>query len=408
MTRIFLRRFLCHEEANVLMLTGLGILILFAIGGAAVDFGRQQLVRGRLQQATDAAALGAAALPDGATNADRQNAALRFYQMNYPAEYLGVSRPSPTISVGSTISVSANGEVQTNFISNVGVNTLQSGGRTVVATNTISTGSGYDMVMAFDISGSMTANEDVGSSGIRVVPSGLVNTARTNGRNACNQYKTYVAPVFNSYNCNAVPDTGPAGTETFGMTRAKRLNALRGSAYGLADDLLNDSPTSRIAVVQWSSRVMKTFDFTSDKSAVLNEIDTMAAFGGTNSANAMNHIKNNMAANYRDDAIPVVVLLTDGVNFDPYYRNPKGSQSYNAEINADTLSACTALKSRTKPVQVYTVAFGDDVTTNPAANNMLRDCASRPEFYFQADNSAELMAAFNEIFETVRKLRITE
>ena len=52
---------------------------------------------------------------------------------------------------------------------------------------------------------------------------------------------------------------------------------------------------------------------------------------------------------------------------------------------------------------MFTVAFEVD---HAGTRALMRDCASRPEYAFDARSSADLLAAFNAISRTVTKLRI--
>jgi Flp pilus assembly protein TadG len=151
-----LRLFHRDTGGNVLILAGLGILFLVGIGGAGYDLGRQQLVRQKIQQATDAAALAAASMDFGTPDNVRQNTAQAFFSLNYPQNYLGVARPTPTASIaGETITVSAGTTVPTSFVGNFGVSTIAAAGRSRVQFKRLQTV--IDVILVMDNSGSMGA-----------------------------------------------------------------------------------------------------------------------------------------------------------------------------------------------------------------------------------------------------------
>ena len=152
----FFKKFFGAESGSILMLVGLSILFLFGIAGAGYDLGHQQLVRQKLQQACDASALAASNLPLTATNAQRQAVGLRYFALNYPASYLGVTRPTPTVTTtpDNSVSVSVAAiDIPTNFVSNLGISTLPAKGYSKVSIAT-SGASDYDVVMVVDESGS--------------------------------------------------------------------------------------------------------------------------------------------------------------------------------------------------------------------------------------------------------------
>lgn len=151
-----MRRFYDDQRGSILALFGISLLVLVAVGGAGFDLGRKQLVRMKLQQAADTAALAAAALPSGTSDSERKAEAQRYFEMNFPDGYLGTKRPAPSISTGSSIQVTANADTPTDFIDNVGISTLASTGSSAVSLPNISVD--YDVVMVVDESGSTASS----------------------------------------------------------------------------------------------------------------------------------------------------------------------------------------------------------------------------------------------------------
>lgn len=116
-----------HQRGQVLILFGLSLIVLIGAVGLAVDSGRAYGVRARLNAAVDAASIAAArALAIGADDAARisnaQAAAARFFQLNYPADFLGSTPSAPTTSAVREasgrwrVSVSATANMPTSFI----------------------------------------------------------------------------------------------------------------------------------------------------------------------------------------------------------------------------------------------------------------------------------------------------
>jgi hypothetical protein len=70
--------------------------------------------------------------------------------------------------------------------------------------------------------------------------------------------------------------------------------------------------------------------------------------------------------------------------------------------DAATLLLCDRIKA--KDIQVYTIAF--DVGNN-ATEQMLRDCATDPSMYFDAENNAQLTVAFAQIAGDISNLRLS-
>ena len=123
----------------------------------------------------------------------------------------------------------------------------------------------------------------------------------------------------------------------------------------------------------------------------------------------------------------VVVILTDGQNqfYDwpnhgPTGTGPDGSDytaygrlgefgfatlnAARAEIDARFANICTQMK--TFGIIIYTITFGS--SPNSSTQDLYRDCASDPTFYYHAPNNTTLETSFQAIAEQLSNLRIAE
>lgn len=468
----FLKRVGTDCSGNVLMMTGLMLLILIAAGGAGIDFGRQQLIRTKLQQASDAGALAAASLaslsPSYDTN-DREAIALRYYQLNYPAYFLGQERPDPNINA-DRISVDADTSVDAGFVTAVGTQNLQATGNSVVQRAATAV-TNYDVFLVLDNSGSM-ANMDVGTTLYRQ-PSNISQVSNI-ARNAFFSY--YAIPSYENqmcpdillqypgaynnnlqtciteqsqaqYDCTlATPAASncskPGNPNFFGLQGATRLNALRYAANTLTEKLMPTTGSgNQISVISWALEYIYTnLPLTDNKADVTNAIDSMYALESTNSTPALLAAEKGVDAAIAADAdnkrVRAVVLMTDGINtlsLTPINRFIKISdtESVNqrsdgngctgrpedgicAQANTMSLEVCTRLKA--KGTQVYTIGMSNEVLNNGSAGQQaqafLRACASpdtpTTKHYFPAATAAELNGIFQEILTQIQSLRITD
>lgn len=104
------------------------------------------------------------------------------------------------------------------------------------------------------------------------------------------------------------------------------------------------------------------------------------------------------------DTMRAIVLMTDGVN--TVSKNPTeiGHWGNNgAEANTMTQEVCDAIKADN--VLVFTVGFE---VTDAAAIALLRNCATAPNFAYDAKNPAALKKAFADIGATLSRLRLAE
>jgi len=97
----------------------------------------------------------------------------------------------------------------------------------------------------------------------------------------------------------------------------------------------------------------------------------------------------------------VLVLMTDGANT----RSANG-QTHEGKSRANADNTTTEMCNRVKgsDITVYTIAYE---ITDAATRNLLENCASSPENYFDAHNAGDLDDAFTNISATLHELRIT-
>jgi hypothetical protein len=119
-----------------------------------------------------------------------------------------------------------------------------------------------------------------------------------------------------------------------------------------------------------------------------------------------------------EEVVKVIVYMTDGV-FNTAYCKGASSQDYsgasgtnipcnatNGSPNSQTESLCAGIKADPGPdIEIFTILF--DVT-NTAIEEMLEECATDDEHYFDADNNQQLIDAFDAIGGFVSDLRLAE
>ncbi len=101
----------------------------------------------------------------------------------------------------------------------------------------------------------------------------------------------------------------------------------------------------------------------------------------------------------------VMVLMTDGENQNSadLPSNPTHNGSDLTQANMWTSEACT--KAKADGIEIYSVTFGDDVSNT--SKQMISDCASAPDHYYDASNAEKLVSAFQNIASKVGAVRLT-
>ncbi len=350
---------LIHDtRGSVLITTVFSIVLLVGLSGGAVDLGRSYAIQSKMLQAGDAAALAAASMPEGSTEAQRNQMAARFFSLNFPDNYMNSGVTSADINMSYTpdalspdfVNLDITAPVQTSFLRLFGINTMDAIAGTTVATAT-STPPPVDLVMVLDRSGSM-CNPCSKRDALRTAVTNLTNTLFTNTLNTGIQYA--IANVFYS-------------------TSVESFNFSDNQTY------LTSLYSAEIGANGWTAGGPATI-------AASNFITSSARPGSM------------VAAVSR-----VAIVMSDGENnVDTVSSTGHNTNAAINNSNDEMLDACATMKS--SGVLVYTIAF--QAPSNAAA--ILRTCASEPktEFALTPANEAQLISAFANIADAVTKIRI--
>jgi Flp pilus assembly protein TadG len=144
-------RFLSQTRGSMAVWTAFLLVPLFGLTGLSLDAGRAYLVKSRLQQALDAAAL--AAGKTGTTDINTvRDAANFFFKANFPAGYMDAAISGPNVTVeNDVIKIDATATIPAIFVHFVGHDNMTVSGRTEVTRKSVY----MDVVVSVDISGSM-------------------------------------------------------------------------------------------------------------------------------------------------------------------------------------------------------------------------------------------------------------
>lgn len=140
-----------------------GIVAIVGFAGLATDAARGYMVKARLSQALDAAALagGKVMFQPG-----RDDDIRMFFEANFPAGFMDASIAGPSIvpdDAGEKIMVSASAVIPTTFLRVLGIETVRVSSETEVTRQMQM----LDVVLAIDMSGSMTSSAGGGQSRIQ-------------------------------------------------------------------------------------------------------------------------------------------------------------------------------------------------------------------------------------------------
>ncbi|WP_239017818.1 pilus assembly protein [Sphingomonas aracearum] len=78
----------------------------------------------------------------------------------------------------------------------------------------------------------------------------------------------------------------------------------------------------------------------------------------------------------------------------------------NDQVNRRFAALCTAIKNNPKGITLWVINFGNG--TGSATKTRLQNCATSPDYFFDASDSDELEAAFRKIADDISQLRLTK
>lgn len=418
-----LRRLVHDRRGIVAAITAMLVIPLVLAIGLAIDTSRMFLVRAKLSQAVDAAALAAGQAVDAATvSAD----ALRIFAANYPQAYMGASVDEPEINYDEDtgqVEIIARTALPTMFMQLAHIDTLDVEARALVVREQ----RGMELALVLDVTGSMcqpctkrdglkqAARDLIGivygpsdtaeDLYVAVVPfAERVNIGNTTTR------RDWLSPRANSgwNGCTdqrsgdaAINDTPPASA---------KFSAVQSYSY-----TYRENGKTKTATDQPDCPSAQVLPLTASKQTVLNRINALGASGHTRIDIAAGWGWRVLSERWQglwgntglpldndSDISKVVVLMTDGRNdVKDSYPDP-GEQNLEAAANRSLTDACEMMKE--DGIIVFTVAFQAPEEVQP----LLSACASSSANYFNSPTVEDLRRSFRQIAGRLSALRLAE
>ena len=160
----FLGRLRRNQAGNTLAMVAAAVIPLAGLIGGGVDMSRAYMVRARMQQACDAAALaGRRAMTTASMTEDNKAEAKKFFDFNFPQQTFGAANFTPVIQSKpgetTTVQVSAETTIPTTIMRIFGVQTLS---LAVNCDSRFDIGN-TDVMLVLDTTGSMKDSISTGS-----------------------------------------------------------------------------------------------------------------------------------------------------------------------------------------------------------------------------------------------------
>ncbi len=463
------RALLKSERGAVLPMIGLGLFTMLIAAGVSVDMGRAQIVQSRLSNALDSAGLAAGSV---ASTSDISTEVNKYFYVNFPAGYMGTTINTLSVSGSAgnyVITLDVTGSVPTTFMKIFGINSVavaahseitraNKGMELVLVMDTTGSmdqtaGGGVTKISAAKTAATDLVNILYGSqTSIDNLWIGLVPFAQA--VNIGSSRTSWVSPgsfnwgtttwngcVDSRHTSNRDVTDDPPSVALFPKyywachtsynawygTNSSRNNCNTGSGLQYKSGL-----GTSLGPNKYCSQVITPM--TSSKSTILAGINAMQTDGNTHIVLGASWGWRMLSPRWRGlwggemdtDDLPqdyntplmnkVVVLMTDGDN--TISSSVRGAYGYlsngylgttnqsNAETQLDTRlqTVCTSMKNN--GILIYTVALGTGISTS--SQNMLRNCATKPEYFFNSPTTADLQVAFHMIGDALANLRISK
>ncbi|WP_229574577.1 TadE/TadG family type IV pilus assembly protein [Rhizobium sp. 'Codium 1'] len=376
-------RFLSDRAGNFGITTAIIIPVVAATAGVAMDYNRMVQVRAALQDSADSAVLSAAnalAKNDNLSDEAALELARKFMKAQFYNVVPGASGDSSDIPADEDPLAGAVGNVERK-----------------------SSSSGKTFDVTLSTSYVMPTNGLTGLLGWKEVTLGVTASAQatTESKNALSMYLVLDRSGSMAWDTTMVNEAQPTKTVYYSCGNKKtcsyqatnyvvKIDALKLAVANLTTQLTTADPESkyvRTAAVAYEAKMYTPASFNWGSAHTLSYVQALVASGGTDSSDAMARAYTDVIKSSEDTAhknkngqVPskFIVFMTDGDN----------NQS-----SADTKTKATCESAKKAGVEIFTVAF----MAPSKGQALLEYCATSTSHYYDAQDAAELVAAFKEI-----------
>ena len=402
------RRFPRDRQGGIQILLGLALIPLLGGVGLAVDASRGYLVKARLSEAVDAAALaGARSLHLDIWGTDIEN----YFAANFPDGYMdstGLDLDYDQVSESQQLWVEAQVSVPTTFLKILKIDTFTVQSRTVVSGER----RGLELALVLDVTGSMDGSK---MTALKNAATSLLGILYGDSETLDD---LYISIVPFAGRVNHGHDEWMTSTPWYYQGCGEPRTGDSGA------NATDDSPPSE---ENWDPFYNSYYDWwwpnygcpnatvlplTAERSTVQAAIDGLSASGNTRTDIGMawgwRVLSPSWQGLWGDAELPMaydtplmdkaVIIMTDGENT-PWLSGDSESES---ETNTLLQTTCTGMKDA--GITVFAINF----QTPPSLDSVYSSCASGAGNHFASPTEEDLDAAFQAIATQLSNLRIVE
>lgn len=442
--------YLKNRAGVVAVIFGITVPMVLSAVGMSIDLAQSYLVRERLSQAVDAAALAAAAsVSDDPTVIEAK--VNDFIEANYPPDRIGYTIDiNVSQGMNDTLSVNATARLDTTFMKVVGIRHVD----IYVETEVKREVKAIEVALVMDVTGSMSTNNNIGA--LRTAATSFLDIMFAPGRDR-DFIKIALVPFSTSvnvgpYGLGKTPGgsnyglpfvSNPRNLQYYDQSKSDATNTTNRLKWGgcilegsYPDDVQDHAgPWDMYRYCRDSGDVVRCdtnnantkpnyicpqtpiVPLTSNKNELQAAVNSLKADGNT-------YVNVGLAWGLRVlspgfpfqegtawndvDWKKAVILMTDGdnqvhANYSAYGRSATANMT-NAKLNNRVLDVCDELKA--KGVLVYTITFYSNISN--ATKNIYKQCASQPSMWYDAPTQAKLKEVYGVIARELSNLHITK
>jgi Mg-chelatase subunit ChlD len=393
-------RFLRDQRASVIPTFTLGVAAIVGFVGAAIDYSRANSTRSAMLAALDSTALSLSRDADKLNPADLSQKAHDYFMAQF-------ARPeAANVQVTSTLSTPQQGSFVLHVAASAQVNTTVARvlGQTqlnVAATADVAWGiKKLELALVLDNTGSMSSNGKLAA--LKTASHNLLNTLQNAGQQP-GDVKVAIIPFDRMVNIGTGFKDEFWIDYTVKNIQKEQWNGCvidRDQSHDVQDTAPVSTNYHTFYPAQQCGSLIQAMPLSTDWTALHAKIDQMAAAGNTNTTIGLvwgwHALTSNLpftnAVAPAPDLDKVIVLLTDGENTQNRWTTSGSS------IDARMSAACTNVKAAN--IRIYTVR----VVNGDA--NLLRNCASKTNMYYDVQQADQLNGVFSSIAQNLANLRI--
>lgn len=401
--------------------------VVVGAAGFAVDLSMAHMVKQRLSNAIDSAALAAAASAGGSSTAAIQSKVEQFFYKNYPLDKIGATFDLKVSVSGDDITVSAKSRYDTSFAKFLGVDEMVVSAKTTVTREIL----GLEVAMVLDVTGSMSTNNNIGA--LKTAATNFLNVLCSNS--TCSSLvKIGIVPFANTVNVGPYglgknPSGSTYDTAFVNNPSNKSFNQSSSTQWwgcvlerSSPQDTQNEGSGWKWNMYNNSNGGINNgcnksyvLPLTSVYGTIKAKITSLAASGNTLSNIGMvwGYRLLSPEAPFREGAAwndvtvkKVAILMTDGDN------NIGGSYSAHGEWSVlkltdrdlDNKLAATCRNMKNNGITIYTITFTSSIDTT--TKGYFRNCASSTDKYYDAPSQTNLLNAFEQIARELSNIHI--